>query len=124
MTPTIHAVSASAAPQGGGPSGVPRQPASPAAAASAAAGQVSAEADTADLGTLDQAVDLLAVHAMQAGAELDFRIDDDSGRVVVSVIDRSNGEILRQMPSEEALRIARHLQHLQDRSGAVIAALA
>lgn len=58
---------------------------------------------------LRHALDELADHAAQAGAELTFRIDEDSGRVVVSVIDARDGTVLRQMPSEEALRIARSL---------------
>jgi len=61
--------------------------------------------------TLDlaRAVDDIAAHASDSGASLDFRIDEDSGRVVVSVVDRRDGTVLRQMPSEEALRIARNL---------------
>lgn len=39
---------------------------------------------------------------------LRFRVDEDSGRVVVSVVDRS-GEVLMQIPDETALRIARRL---------------
>lgn len=58
---------------------------------------------------LEAALDDLAARAAESGAALDFRIDDDSGRVVVSVVDRSDGTVLRQMPSEEALRIARSL---------------
>ena len=58
----------------------------------------------------------MAALAVVSGKELrrwqssrDFRIDEDSGRVVVSVVDRRDGTVLRQMPSEEALRIARNL---------------
>ncbi len=58
---------------------------------------------------LEAALDDLAARAAESGAQLDFRIDRDSGRVIVSVVDRSDGTVLRQMPSEEALRIARSL---------------
>ncbi len=58
---------------------------------------------------LAAALDDLAARAAESGAQIDFRIDKDSGRVVVSVVDRSDGTVLRQMPSEEALRIARSL---------------
>ncbi len=58
---------------------------------------------------LEAALDDLAARAAESGAQLDFRIDEDSGRVVVSVVDRRDGTVLRQMPSEEALRIARSL---------------
>ena len=58
---------------------------------------------------IEQALDELVARAAESGASLDFRIDEDSGRVVVSVVDRRDGTVLRQMPSEEALRIARNL---------------
>ena len=60
-------------------------------------------------GGIEQALDELVSRAAESGASLDFRIDEDSGRVVVSVVDRRDGTVLRQMPSEEALRIARNL---------------
>lgn len=58
---------------------------------------------------LDEAVRELSDYVAQSGAELNFRIDEDSGRVVVSIVDARDGTVLRQMPSEEALRIARAL---------------
>jgi flagellar protein FlaG len=47
--------------------------------------------------------------AETAGAELQFSIDEELDRVVVTVRDRRDGSVLRQIPSEEALRIARAL---------------
>ena len=58
---------------------------------------------------IEAALEELVARAAESGAQLDFRIDEDSGRVVVSVVDRRDGTVLRQMPSEEALRIARNL---------------
>lgn len=37
---------------------------------------------------------------------LQFRVDDASGRMVVSVTDAETGEVIRQVPGEEALRMA------------------
>lgn len=48
------------------------------------------------------------VDAAQRG--LQFSIDEDTGRIVVKVIARQTGEVLRQLPSEEALELARRLQ--------------
>nr|WP_288256576.1 flagellar protein FlaG [uncultured Pseudomonas sp.] len=42
--------------------------------------------------------------------DLAFRVDDSSGRVVVEVRDQSSGEVIRQIPSEEALRLLKHLE--------------
>lgn len=44
------------------------------------------------------------------GRELAFEFDDGSGRVVVKLIDTRTKEVLRQMPSEEMLAIARALK--------------
>jgi flagellar protein FlaG len=40
---------------------------------------------------------------------LEFRIDEDSGRTVVTVKDRATGDTIRQIPSEEVLRLAQNL---------------
>jgi flagellar protein FlaG len=42
-------------------------------------------------------------------ASLRFRIDAESKEVVVSVVDAETGDVLRQIPSEEALAIAKSL---------------
>jgi uncharacterized FlaG/YvyC family protein len=43
-----------------------------------------------------------------AGTQLKFRVDSDAGRVVVQVLDAQSGEVLRQIPREEALTLARN----------------
>ncbi len=40
---------------------------------------------------------------------LEFSTDEESGKIVVKVIASDSGELIRQLPSEEALRIARNL---------------
>lgn len=40
---------------------------------------------------------------------LEFSTDEDSGKIVVKVIASETGELIRQLPSEEALRIANSL---------------
>jgi flagellar protein FlaG len=62
---------------------------------------------------IEAALEELVARAAASGASLDFRVDEDSGRVVVSVVDRRDGTVLRQMPSEEALRIARNLARFE-----------
>ena len=42
-------------------------------------------------------------------ASLRFRVDPEAGQVVVSVVDAETGDVLRQIPSEEALAIAKSL---------------
>ncbi|MBR7798934.1 flagellar protein FlaG [Undibacterium fentianense] len=38
---------------------------------------------------------------------IEFSVDDDNGQVIVKVIDQNTKELIRQMPSEEALKIAK-----------------
>ena len=39
-----------------------------------------------------------------------FRVDQASGEMVVSICDAETGEIIRQVPGEEALRIAERIE--------------
>ena len=60
---------------------------------------------------------LAAVADMQdyvdaAGRNIQFQLDDDSGRMVVKVTEASTGDVIRQMPSEEALRLAESLAEM------------
>jgi len=43
------------------------------------------------------------------GRSLDIRVDDATGRMVVTVRDANSGDVIRQIPSEEALKLARSL---------------
>lgn len=40
---------------------------------------------------------------------LEFRVDEAAGQVVVSVREQATGKLIRQIPSEEALRLAERL---------------
>jgi flagellar protein FlaG len=44
-----------------------------------------------------------------ANSALEFRVDQDTDRVVVTISDRDTGEVVMQIPSEEALALSRHL---------------
>jgi flagellar protein FlaG len=58
---------------------------------------------------------------VQKGRELTFEFDEDARRVIVKLIDTRTGEVLRQIPSEEALAIARAL-HGDTAAGALLRA--
>lgn len=48
--------------------------------------------------------------ALQAAKrQLAFSVDEASGRTIVRVIDAATGEVLRQIPSEEALQLTTRL---------------
>jgi flagellar protein FlaG len=40
---------------------------------------------------------------------LEFRVDQGSGRTVVTVHDKNTGEVIRQIPTEEVLHLAHNL---------------
>jgi flagellar protein FlaG len=43
---------------------------------------------------------------------LEFRVDADTGRTIVSVRDSETGELIRQIPGDEVLRIAQAMKEL------------
>lgn len=45
--------------------------------------------------------------------ELRFNIDKDTDKTVVKIVDSATGELIRQIPSEEMLAIAKALDHIQ-----------
>ena len=42
--------------------------------------------------------------------ELNFRTDSETGQMIVSVRDKETGDVVRQIPGEEVLRMARALK--------------
>ena len=41
-----------------------------------------------------------------------FEMRDDHGKIVIKVVNQESGELIRQIPSEEVLRIAAHLHEV------------
>lgn len=58
---------------------------------------------------LEKAVTDIREFVQAARRELDFSIDDSTGQVVVKVIATGSGEVIRQIPSETALKLAQSL---------------
>lgn len=61
---------------------------------------------------LDAAVKQLNSYAQSINRSLEFNIDTDSGETVVKVIDSETDELIRQIPNEEALNIAKQLDEV------------
>lgn len=60
---------------------------------------------------LEEATESLTQHFQnQSTSNLQFAVDDDSGELVVRLVDADNGDVLRQIPSEDALKLARNLR--------------
>ncbi|HEY8509355.1 MAG TPA: flagellar protein FlaG [Steroidobacteraceae bacterium] len=102
VTPSLPAVVSAKPAPGPAPS-----PAAESAAAPAAAPEPHAQARFTE--ALAKAAQQIEEYLRSSGRDLEFRIDEATGRTVVSVRDPQTGEVIRQIPSEEALRIAQHL---------------
>ena len=61
---------------------------------------------------LEEAVKNVQSFVSTVNQNLEFSVDDDTGRTVIKVIDRQTEQILRQIPSEEMLQIAKALGKL------------
>jgi len=51
---------------------------------------------------------------------LSFRVDEESGRDVVTVYEASTGDIIRQIPEEEMLEVLRRLARQQDHKSGLL----
>ena len=56
-----------------------------------------------------QAIQHINKALQEQSRNLEFSIDADSQRTIVKVVDQKTGEVLRQIPTEEALEIAKAL---------------
>ena len=92
------------------PSVVPQNP--PAAIEPASRTKVEAIAPVATepkRDELEKAVTDIREFVQASQRKLDFSIDDSTGRVVVKVIATESGDVIRQIPSETALKLAQSL---------------
>ena len=62
---------------------------------------------------IDTAVSQLSKFVQANKRQLNFSVDEVSNKQIVKVIDAESGEIIRQIPSEEVLKLAERLQELQ-----------
>jgi flagellar protein FlaG len=90
----------------------PRAPATPAPA------DPQAKADVAAAAVVNQAAVKDAVKAAneavrQVATNLKFETDDSTGAMVVRVIDSETQKVLRQMPSEEMLSLAKAMDRMR-----------
>lgn len=63
---------------------------------------------------VQKVVSELKAYVQSTQRNLDFQVDDKTGRVVVKVIDATNDQVIRQIPSEEMIAISRRIQDYLD----------
>jgi len=59
---------------------------------------------------LREAVTQLSDYVQSVQRDLSFEMDESSGKTVITVIDRKTQEVIRQIPDEVVLKLARNLQ--------------
>ncbi|MEO8039120.1 MAG: flagellar protein FlaG [Betaproteobacteria bacterium] len=62
---------------------------------------------------LQVAVESVQDKVKLTSSNLKFSIDEDSGKTIVRVVDDNTNEVIRQIPSEEMLAIARNLARVE-----------
>lgn len=68
-----------------------------------------AAANPTDSATLSQVVSRLNDYVQTLRRDLVFRVDKETEKVVITVVDPETGEVIRQIPSEEMMAVARAL---------------
>lgn len=62
---------------------------------------------------VDQAAQKINEALQTVSQKLEFSVDKDTDDIVVKVLDKESGDVIRQIPSEELLKIAKALDKLK-----------
>ncbi|MFT6778643.1 MAG: flagellar protein FlaG [Paraglaciecola sp.] len=72
---------------------------------------------------IESAVSQLNEFVQSNNRQLNFSVDEGSNKQVVKVTDAQSGKIIRQIPSEELLKLSERLQDLQTEVGTAVGLL-
>jgi len=89
---------------------VERKPSESTATAAAAQAESGTAASREDV---EAAVATIQDFVQSVRRSLNFSLEEGSGRVVVKVTDAGSGDVIRQIPSEEALQLAENLSEVR-----------
>lgn len=89
------------------------EPATPPVETSAVAPQAQPPEAPSNLDQVKQAMAQVAKMVQEKASNLQFSIDSDTGTTVVKVVDSQTQEVIRQIPSQEMLNIAKAIQDAQ-----------
>ncbi len=97
------------------PSVIDSAPPPPAAPAAVAEHRPPPEAAAVavDPKALQQLADKLSQTIGMSGQQVQFSVDNDTGKTILRVTDAESGAVLRQIPGDEALSMARILDRMQ-----------
>ena len=66
---------------------------------------------------MQRAADQIRGYLSDAGRDLNVFVDESAGYYVTTVVNPNSGEVVRQIPAEETLRIARNVQEMPGLQG-------
>lgn len=69
-----------------------------------------AEAQEVKQASVESAVTKLNEYVQSIQRDLQFNLDDQSGKTVITVLDRQTSAVIRQIPDDVALKLAQDLQ--------------
>jgi len=76
----------------------------------AAQAQQKVEGQEVDQKNVEKAVTKLNDYVQSVQRNLQFNLDEDSGKTVITVVDRNTSAVIRQIPDDVALKLAQDLQ--------------
>lgn len=62
---------------------------------------------------VNDAVERVRTQVQSLQRDLNFSVDDSTGQVVIQVLDGNSGKVVRQIPSEDILRLAERLDEMR-----------
>jgi len=62
---------------------------------------------------IDYAVEVINETMSMFNRSLSFQVDDANGRTVIKIMDSETDELIKQIPSEDMLKIISHMQEMQ-----------
>jgi flagellar protein FlaG len=72
------------------------------------------ESTAASRAAVDQAARHIEDFVKSVGRSLSFSVDASTGHQVLRVVDPNSGQVIRQLPADETLRIARSIDYFQN----------
>lgn len=66
---------------------------------------------------IQRAADQIRGYLSDSGRDLNVFVDESAGYYVTTVVNPNNGEVVRQIPADETLRIARNVQEMPGLQG-------
>lgn len=77
----------------------------------------------AEQNQIETALDEVTNFVQTQNRQLDFSFDEQSNRSIIKVTDSDSGEMIRQIPSEDVLKLAQRIKELQTDAGEAIGVL-